>query len=115
MRPGSVCRHLKIAGSHFATLSRHQPATLKVATHPSKISPPAKDATPQAKTFPVVAIAVATAGGLEAYKIFFHALPADTGMVFVLIQHLDPSHQSLLAEILSIAIRMPVDGHHRPD
>jgi hypothetical protein len=48
-------------------------------------------------------------GGLEAYKEFFHALPVDTGMAFVLIQHLDPSHHSLLAEILSKATKLPVN------
>jgi two-component system, chemotaxis family, CheB/CheR fusion protein len=56
----------------------------------------------------VVAIG-ASAGGLEAYKDFFHALPVDTGMAFVLIQHLDPTHHSLLAEILSKATQMPVE------
>jgi two-component system, chemotaxis family, CheB/CheR fusion protein len=59
-------------------------------------------------SFPVVAIG-ASAGGLEAYKEFFHALPVDTGMAFVLIQHLDPSHHSMLAEILSKATMIPVD------
>src|SRR5258708_25177788 len=49
--------------------------------------------------FPVVAIG-ASAGGLEAYKELFRALPADTGMAFVLLQHLDPSHKSMLAEII---------------
>ena len=58
--------------------------------------------------FPIVAIG-ASAGGLEAYKEFFHGLPADTGMAFVLVQHLDPSHHSLLAEILSKTTKMPVD------
>lgn len=57
--------------------------------------------------FPVVAIG-ASAGGLEAYETLFHALPADTGMAFVLVQHLDPNHHSLLSEILSKATKMPV-------
>ncbi len=60
------------------------------------------------EAFPVVAIG-ASAGGLDAYKEFFRALPVDTGMAFVLIQHLDPSHHSLLAEILSKSTRIPVD------
>lgn len=60
------------------------------------------------RPFPIVAIG-ASAGGLEAYSDFFHALPANTGMAFVLIQHLDPKHHSLLAEILSKVTRMPVD------
>lgn len=51
----------------------------------------------------------ASAGGLEAYKEFFHALPSDTGMAFVLVQHLDPSHESMLTEIIAKATAMPVE------
>ncbi len=59
-------------------------------------------------SFPVVAIG-ASAGGLEAYKEFFLALPLDTGMAFVLIQHLDPSHKSMLTEIIAKITRMRVE------
>jgi chemotaxis response regulator CheB len=58
--------------------------------------------------FPVVAIG-ASAGGLEAYRGFFHALPPVMGMAFVLIQHLDPSHESMLTEIIAKATTMPVE------
>ena len=34
----------------------------------------------------------ASAGGLDAFKSFFEGVPADTGMTFVLVQHLDPDH-----------------------
>jgi two-component system, chemotaxis family, CheB/CheR fusion protein len=57
--------------------------------------------------FPVVGIG-ASAGGLEAFESFFRACPADTGMAFVLVQHLDPDHHSLLAEILQRCTAMPV-------
>ncbi|HEX6882429.1 MAG TPA: chemotaxis protein CheB [Planctomycetota bacterium] len=50
----------------------------------------------------------ASAGGLEAFTQLLQALPADTGMAFVLVQHLSPTHASALAEILSRATRMPV-------
>ena len=59
-------------------------------------------------SFPVVAIG-ASAGGLEAYTDFFRALPVDSGMAFVLVQHLDPSHHSMLTEIISKSTRMPVE------
>ena len=39
----------------------------------------------------------ASAGGLEAFGELLNALPVDTGMAFVLIQHLDPRHASSLA------------------
>src|SRR5229473_4276363 len=57
--------------------------------------------------FPVVGIG-ASAGGIEAVKQMLHALPVNTGMAFALVQHLDPSHASMLTEILSRATTMPV-------
>jgi two-component system CheB/CheR fusion protein len=59
-------------------------------------------------SFPVVAIG-ASAGGLEAYTDFFRVLRPITGMSFVLVQHLDPSHHSMLTEIISKATSMPVE------
>ena len=49
---------------------------------------------------PVIVGIGASAGGLAAFKDFFAAMPADTGMAFVLVQHLDPHHQSMLVELL---------------
>ncbi len=60
-----------------------------------------------AATFPIVGIG-ASAGGLEAFEQFFRACPADTGMAFVLVPHLDPGHESLLTEILQRVTAMPV-------
>ncbi|MGC8525506.1 MAG: chemotaxis protein CheB, partial [Acidibrevibacterium sp.] len=57
--------------------------------------------------FPVVAIG-ASAGGLEACRRLLHALPADTGMAFILVQHLDPNHGSMLVDLLSSATTMAV-------
>lgn len=57
--------------------------------------------------FPVVAIG-ASAGGLAAFTALLKALPAKSGMAFVLIQHLEPSHESALTTLLSKATRMPV-------
>jgi two-component system, chemotaxis family, CheB/CheR fusion protein len=73
-----------------------------------KEQPKRKHAAKVKGSFPVVAIG-ASAGGLEAYKEFFLALPSDTGMAFVLIQHLDPSHESMLTEIIAKTTRMPVE------
>ena len=57
--------------------------------------------------FPVVAVG-ASAGGLEAFTQLIRALPDDTGMAFVFIQHLDPTHHSMLAELLSKSSILPV-------
>ena len=50
----------------------------------------------------------ASAGGLNAFKTFFSCMPADSGMAFVLVQHLSPDHKSMLAEILGRVAAMPV-------
>ena len=50
----------------------------------------------------------ASAGGLEAFSTFFSRLPADSGLAFVLVQHLSPDHESLLTEILGRAATIPV-------
>jgi two-component system CheB/CheR fusion protein len=59
------------------------------------------------KQFPIVAIG-ASAGGLEAMARLLDAMPADTGIAFLLVQHLDPSHQSQLAELLTSHTTMPI-------
>jgi two-component system, chemotaxis family, CheB/CheR fusion protein len=58
-------------------------------------------------TFPVVGIG-ASAGGLEAAAELLKHLPTNTGMGFVLVQHLDPAHESALAQILGRATSMSV-------
>lgn len=59
------------------------------------------------KNFPIVGIG-ASAGGLEAFTQLLTHLPADTGMAFVLVQHLSPDHPSQLSNLLSKATSMPV-------
>ncbi len=67
-----------------------------------KKTPPA---TPQ--FFPVVGVG-ASAGGLDAFKRLLKAIPENSGMAYVLVQHLDPSHESMLPEILSRETKLPV-------
>jgi two-component system CheB/CheR fusion protein len=50
--------------------------------------------------FPIVGIG-ASAGGLEAFTELLSHLPLDTGMGFVLVQHLDPQHESALTQLLT--------------
>jgi len=66
-------------------------------------SEPDAPATP----FPIVGVG-ASAGGLEAFTALLTALRADTGMAFVLIQHMDPQHRSVLVSLLRKATAMPV-------
>ena len=65
--------------------------------------------TEAAAAFPIVGIG-ASAGGLAAFQAFFSGMPGSTdpGMAFVLVQHLAPNHDSILAEIIGRYTRMPV-------
>ena len=58
-------------------------------------------------TFPIVAIG-ASAGGLEAITELLGALPANSGMAYIAVQHLNPDHESLLSEILTKKTSLPV-------
>jgi len=63
--------------------------------------------------FPVVGIG-ASAGGLDAFTELFSTLPATTGMAYVVIQHLDPTHASLLPSLLAHITSLPVhEGQDR--
>ena len=57
--------------------------------------------------FPIVAIG-ASAGGLDACRKLLDALPAMNGMAFILVQHLDPSHDSMMVDLLAGHTTMPV-------
>ncbi len=76
---------------------------------PKRIPPTALSGkeSPKTKSFHIVGVG-ASAGGLEAFTQLLRALPADTGMAFVLIQHLDPKHESMLTRILSQKTKVPV-------
>ena len=50
----------------------------------------------------------ASAGGLDAFKSFFESTPPDTGIAFVLVQHLSPDHKSMLADLLGRITTMSV-------
>src|SRR3984893_119053 len=57
--------------------------------------------------FPVVGLGAA-AGGLDAFRSLLGALPAGTGMAFILIQHLDPTHASMMVDLLAGHTQMKV-------
>jgi len=66
-------------------------------------------------TFPIVGVG-ASAGGVEAFNELLRHIPEGAGLAFVLIQHLDPTHQSYLSEALARSTSLPVheiqDGMH---
>lgn len=66
---------------------------------PEKVSPK--------PTFPIVGIG-ASAGGLEALELFLANVPQESGMAFVIVQHLDPTHKGMIVELLQRTTKMPV-------
>ncbi len=59
--------------------------------------------------YPTLIVGIgASAGGLNAFRDFFAVMPADSGIGFVLVQHLDPSHKSILTELVGRQTSMPV-------
>ncbi|WP_211162894.1 chemotaxis protein CheB [Aromatoleum diolicum] len=79
---------------------------------PAKQEPdlPAPTASPKAtrgEAFPIVGIG-ASAGGLEALEQFLAKIPAGSGMAYVIVQHLDPTHKGMMPELLQRTTAMPV-------
>ncbi|HKD11271.1 MAG TPA: chemotaxis protein CheB, partial [Thermoanaerobaculia bacterium] len=79
----------------------------KAGPPPDAVVTSAVESSPPKLGFPIVGVG-ASAGGLEAFTELLTNLPQDTGMAFVLVQHLDPKHDSMLTEILARSTRMPV-------
>jgi two-component system CheB/CheR fusion protein len=92
---------LAAAGSDEASLSRSDVGHVGDEGAPSRAEPLA------AGPSYIVALG-ASAGGLEALHKFFQAMPAESGMAFVVIQHLSPDHRSLMDELLERVNTMPV-------
>ena len=86
-----------------------KPPALKArrAGPPRSVRTPRKPPVPRPGSFPIVGIG-ASAGGLEAFTQLLGALPVDTGLALVLVQHLAPQHESMLTALLSHATKLPV-------
>jgi two-component system CheB/CheR fusion protein len=75
---------------------------------PDEMLSPTVEAAREARSlFPIVGIG-ASAGGLEALELFFANVPADSGMAFVIVQHLDPTHKGIMVELLQRGTSMHV-------
>jgi two-component system CheB/CheR fusion protein len=104
---------------------------VKPATRPRRTGPAGTDARratsatgtekPAERVLPAIVCLGSSAGGLDALKAFFRAMPSDSGIAFVIVQHLDPTHGSLMAELIGrctpMHVRqaeadMPVEADH---
>jgi two-component system CheB/CheR fusion protein len=97
---GKDWRFKRAALLHWA--ERQPPGDQPVAVRPEP-----EKAREKPYCFPIVGIG-ASAGGLEALEQFLRPLPADCGMAFVVVQHLDPTHKGMMAELLQRATPMKV-------
>jgi two-component system, chemotaxis family, CheB/CheR fusion protein len=98
------------------------PARKAKAARPSssRRAAPARGPPRDSNGFSIVGIG-ASAGGLDACRSFLDALPAGCGMAFILVQHLDPTHESMMVDLLaghtSMTVvqateGMPIDRDH---
>src|ERR1700719_1707175 len=80
---------------------------------PSRRSSPRRGSPPGHDSFPIVGLG-ASAGGLDATRRLLAALPPGTGMAFILIQHLDPTHASMMVDLLAghtpMKVQQAADG-----
>ena len=94
---------------------RAQPAQKQASSKEPKPARPEPQGTPPEEVgqrslqvaFPVVGIG-ASAGGLEALELFLAKVPKGSGMAFVIVQHLDPTHKGIMAELLQRTTAMQV-------
>jgi len=90
-----------------AVKSAVKPAGKKGAAARAVVSPAPNEKPENDTSFPIIGMG-ASAGGLESFELFFRKMPPNSGMAFVLVSHLDPSHASMLTEILQRNTSMPV-------
>ena len=108
-----MSKNKKSTKSKVAAERKHRGKSLKSVVPNSKSDKGLKKPIPARKSnsyvngFPIVGIG-ASAGGLEAFTQLLETLPVDTGMAFIFVQHLDPSHHSMSSEIFSRNTKMPV-------
>jgi two-component system CheB/CheR fusion protein len=85
-----------------------QPAADRSPPEATEVRPREAGARPRTSAFfPIVGIG-ASAGGLEALEQFLGNVPPGSGMAYVVIQHLDPTHKGVMVELLQRAAAIPV-------
>ena len=109
--PRHTCRHLELVCNHLNNENVSSAADLATAKSHTLPQPPVESERRANLDFPVVGIG-ASAGGVEALTAFFRAASSESGMAFVVIQHLAPDSRSMMAEILS---RCTIPAHRTSD
>src|SRR3989449_11666273 len=104
---GSINERIGLSSTAIEHLNVTRKRKSAIPVVPPPKTPSESAEKPGKPSFPIAGVG-SSAGGLEAFKQLLHTLPVDTGMGFVLVQHLAPTHASNLAEILSRSTRMTV-------
>ncbi len=86
---------------------KRESAPVRRRKKPASAVPQATPSPQASASFPIVGIG-ASAGGLEALEHFLGRVPAASGMAFVIVQHLDPTHKGIMPELLQRVTRMKV-------
>jgi two-component system CheB/CheR fusion protein len=104
----SCARHPEISPTEILKTKPIQAPELKPTKKPSEspVTEPAP-APPPSDKFPIVGLG-ASAGGLEALELFLKNVPPTSGLAFVIVQHLDPVHKGIMAELLQRCTPMKV-------
>ncbi|MGP0003216.1 MAG: chemotaxis protein CheB, partial [Acetobacteraceae bacterium] len=93
--------------------NRHPHKVEAARRRSSRRAVPLGDPPHSSDKFAVVAVG-ASAGGLDACRKLVSALPAANGMAFILVQHLDPTHESMMVDLLaghtSMLVLQAIDG-----
>ncbi len=84
-----------------------KPAPSRRQKKRGKIARAKTSASPASVSFPIVGLG-ASAGGLEALEQFLGHVPKQSGMAFVIVQHLDPTHKGIMSELLQRSTSMRV-------
>ncbi|MBS9718852.1 chemotaxis protein CheB [Pseudohalocynthiibacter aestuariivivens] len=102
-----MARKPKLPAPGPRTRQTVKPTTTRKSENTKKTTKP----TPSSETKPTIPIVGlgASAGGLQALTDFFKVMPSTSGLAFVVIHHVDPDHESLMASLLSKHTKMQVD------
>jgi two-component system CheB/CheR fusion protein len=95
-----MVEHEKEAGGKRRRSSKPQPQAAPLSNNLEA---------PEVERRPLIVGIGASAGGLDAFKAFFESMPSDSGMAFVLVQHLNPEHKSILTDLIARQTTMPVE------
>src|SRR5580698_7099129 len=98
---------LPIFCGHYEEIMKRKSAAVRRPKKPAPIAAPNTLVTPANAPFPIVGIG-ASAGGLEALELFLSHVPKNSGLALVIVQHLDPTRQGIMPELLQRTTEMKV-------